>query len=478
VVNNDFQVYQHEIKAGLKDILLGPSHASIVYSVDIGINEKLSKVVKSASCDNKPGLFNFSSILVTTGKNKNDDVFLNEELVKSYQTCIDKPVNYEHDSTDIRGYIKSVQILDDDYKSVDLAALPDKIHLGVHSVLWTQWEDKEKEKSIGALIEEILNGKWKVSQECFFKGFDYALTDKQGQNYIIARNEDSSFLTSTLRIYGGTGEFEGYTVSRVLRNIIFNGQGLVKKPANPESVIFVETCPFAVAKSTNNVYDILERENTQARETQMADSNEVLVNELKGAKASLEAKVNELQDKLVKIETSQASAKLDELKAEIDSKDKEIKGLIDKVAGLETVKSELNVKFEEANKKAKEAEDKLATIAAEQVKVTRIGLLVEAGLDKEAATAKFEKFAKLDDEMFKEIVELTKSSVKPVAPKQDEPAKAAGKVLESAQASDISAVSGGENAKPEDKLEATRAALARWMNDSLEQARTKKHKKV
>ena len=46
---------------------------------------------------------------------------------------------------------------------------------------------------------------------------------------IVARNDESAFLTKHLRAYGGTGEYEGYKIGRSLRDISFSGKGLVSK---------------------------------------------------------------------------------------------------------------------------------------------------------------------------------------------------------------------------------------------------------
>jgi hypothetical protein len=44
-------------------------------------------------------------------------------------------------------------------------------------------------------------------------------------------------MTSHLKAYGGSGHYGGERVGRVLKNIIFSGKGLTKKPANPDSRI-------------------------------------------------------------------------------------------------------------------------------------------------------------------------------------------------------------------------------------------------
>lgn len=73
--------------------------------------------------------------------------------------------------------------------------------------------------------------------ECLFSDFDYSVVSPDGEMKVVARNDESAFLTKHLRVYGGKGVYEGYKVGRLLRNIAFSGKGLVNKPANPRSII-------------------------------------------------------------------------------------------------------------------------------------------------------------------------------------------------------------------------------------------------
>ena len=48
--------------------------------------------------------------------------------------------------------------------------------------------------------------------ECFFKGFDYGLLNSEtGEYKVLARNEETAFLTKYLRAYGGDGKHQNYT---------------------------------------------------------------------------------------------------------------------------------------------------------------------------------------------------------------------------------------------------------------------------
>ena len=119
--------------------------------------------------------------------------------------------------------------------------LPDKFHIVTGGVLYRQLSSRNIELSsrMEEIIEGIKKGEWFVSMEALFSDFDYALYKDSEAEKIIGRSEDSAFLTKHLRAYGGTGEYQGYKVGRVIKNITFSGKGLVRKPANPDSVFII-----------------------------------------------------------------------------------------------------------------------------------------------------------------------------------------------------------------------------------------------
>src|SRR5262249_41187146 len=93
------------------------------------------------------------------------------------------------------------------------------------------------------LLAEIAQGEYSVSMECLFNKFDYILTAPDGTTRIVARNDKTAFLTKHLRCYAGSGYYGDSKVGRVLRNIVFSGKGLVKNPANADSVILSPAAP-------------------------------------------------------------------------------------------------------------------------------------------------------------------------------------------------------------------------------------------
>ena len=73
--------------------------------------------------------------------------------------------------------------------------------------------------------------------ECIFNVFDYAVESPNGEYHVVARGENTAFLTQHLRAYGGGGVYQDHKVGRLLRNITFSGKGFVANPANPDSFI-------------------------------------------------------------------------------------------------------------------------------------------------------------------------------------------------------------------------------------------------
>ena len=63
--------------------------------------------------------------------------------------------------------------------------------------------------------------------ECIFRGFDYGIRKPDGTNHVLARDQDTAFLTQHLRAYGGDGIYQDHKIGRVLRQITFSGKGFV-----------------------------------------------------------------------------------------------------------------------------------------------------------------------------------------------------------------------------------------------------------
>lgn len=183
------------------------------------------------------------SILVTTNQNKNDDYFMPEEVWKARRTPVFKPTNINHMGNEnsenhIIGVITSSYPVDDNMEHLwDGENLPEKFHLAVDSYIWKKLFPKKTEE----IKEKMMKGELFVSMEVWFKDFGYVLTEKNDLSKIrlIERNEFTSFLSESLRRFGGSGEvtIDGiiYKIGRFLKDLTFAGIGIVNQPANPDS---------------------------------------------------------------------------------------------------------------------------------------------------------------------------------------------------------------------------------------------------
>ena len=209
------KIYPQEISDGVADLV--QSSASLAYCAPAilctgGDAETIAfaEKVKAESANPKQlDLYYIKSILVSTGWNKNDDVFTPEATFAARNTPEDKQFNFMHNENDIIGHITGSYVVDKEGNKVEAEEAPKDFDIISEAVLYNSWTDPENRERMKQIIAEIEEGKWFVSMECLFAGFDYALTDEYGKASILQRNEGSAFLTKHLRAYGGTGEYEG-----------------------------------------------------------------------------------------------------------------------------------------------------------------------------------------------------------------------------------------------------------------------------
>lgn len=361
----------------------------------------------------QPDLFYMDSILVSVGINKNDDYFDAAEVWAARKTPEDKQINYEHNEKDIIGHITSCYAVDHELKQipehVSVDQLPEKFHIITSGVLYLKWEDQDLSKRMHGILDEIQAGEGYVSMECLFNDFDYILIEENGKASIVNREATTSYLTKYLRAYGGDGVYQNKRIGRVIRNITFSGKGIVKKPANPDSIIFSDTSLVVVkaneingendtmAKLENDVtVDVKPDAEFQAMASQVKELTQLLADE---KKAKAEAKAQAERDAKAK-----ADADRQDLETSLKSKDQEIESLKAKLVDAEKAVEASAKKVEDAEKVAKTAADEVALIKANQKKADRIAQLVKAGKsDKDAAELEV-TFASVSDEAFDAIV--------------------------------------------------------------------------
>ena len=428
-MSNEIKIFKAEKEAGLEHAI--KSNAAIAYHAPVLLDQKppvthlqditslrdLPSLTRAASDDQD--VYKVYSVLVTTSWNKNDDVFDKSEVWAAKNTPKYKPTNIEHDERQIVGGIIDSWAVDDKFflmeENVDNKNLPDHYHIVVASVIYKQWQDPAYQNRANNLITEIEAGEKYVSMECLFHGFDYAIVDPNGKHHVVARNDESAFLTSHLRAYGGKGIYQDHQVGRLLRNITFSGKGFVAKPANPESVIFDNTKVFdfqSASTSSKNMFSDkigvitpVEAHNNKFVDTQESFdmSNDILNDQIRDLKEALEAAQadnKQLSDKLATANVEKYEITISELteaatvaaaqveKAEAD--------LAEANSSIETITSDL----EEKTQALEKAESYISEMKAAEKKRVREASLSEAGLSAEEAAAKMELFGDLSDDQF------------------------------------------------------------------------------
>lgn len=433
-------IFEQEIADGLEHLLATSasiSYANLAAPCSRTEQSSLKDKVKSIASYNDEDLYYSQSILVTSSWNKNDDIFDKYEVWAAKRTPEHKPTNLEHNEGIIVGHIisnwpitDSGEIIKDDISPEEL---PDKYHILTGSVIYRGFTIPELKERADKLIAEIDSGKKYVSMECFFKGFDYGVLNKTTGKYkILARNNETAYLTKYLKAYGGAGEHEDYKIGRVLRNITFSGKGYVDRPANEDSIIFANTL---IPEKNNEALEEKNKEiaqlgvsipqsnnNSETNIMPKAESNEVV----KEVEADAKAETQVVEETVVAqpvAEADAASAEILALKTENEKLVADIASLTEQVAAIEALKEEAAKKDKmakdmEAEKEKMKAElaSALETIAAYQEKekdamkkdkmFKRKASLVDRGVDDETAASVVEKFESMDDESFEAMASM------------------------------------------------------------------------
>ena len=147
------KIYKSELEAGLEDAI--KANASVAYSSPVSFytpNKKQKESIKNlvvaqdnATAENKDqyDLYYLSSILVSTGWNKNDDVFDLEETWGAKDTPVDKQFNFGHDESDIIGHITGSVVLDEGGNEVEDISNIEKFDIATSAVLYNSWTTPE-----------------------------------------------------------------------------------------------------------------------------------------------------------------------------------------------------------------------------------------------------------------------------------------------------------------------------------------------
>jgi uncharacterized protein YukE len=489
------KIFQREINDGVAELV--KSTASVAYCSPVSLHqgtveaandvihnpEVLAKVI--AENQDQHDLYYLEAVLVSTGWNKNDDVFTAKNTWAARNTPEDKQFNFMHDENDIIGHITGSYVLTKDGKAVadDDAARPDEFDIITQAVLYNSWTQAENRERMEEIIKEIPQGKWFVSMECLFAGFDYALIDPKGEAKILTRDEASAFLTKHLRAYGGTGEYEGYKIGRALSNISFSGKGLVSKPANPRSVILnsKSTASFNVNTDSKLSIGEINMSDQSLLEKQLAETKAELA-KAQSEVATVKSQIEEAKDKeyASKVEQFEAAAK--QAQATIDELNESIKSTQARVAELEdalAISKEVLAKAEKDMEEMKKKEEKdMEEMKKKEKMEKRKAALVEAGLDEEEVTATLASCEALDDTAFEAIAGMMKKkagkkyTLAAVFHVKDEEADASTQASEEAAETALDDVETSEaelnvGDDAEDEIAKAQASISEWFANNV-----------
>lgn len=477
------KVYQQEILDGLSEQI--KAQASIAYCAPAIIVDNIEldntwnisrsniEKIKASSNPNQVDLYYLKSILVSTGWNKNDDVFDPMQTWAAKSTPEDKQFNFMHNENDIIGHITGSYVVDRNGTKIissDIDNPPEEFDIVTEAVLYNSWTNPENRERMNKIIAEIESGKWFVSMECLFAGFDYAVIDKNGKAKTVARSEESAFLTKHLKAYGGTGEYEGYRIGRSLRDISFSGKGLVSKPANPRSIILDSSKAFSVTLDNDN-------SNVSKGDINMSDNN--LEKQLADLQNELASSKEETQTVKAEIETvnKDFAEKVSVLESTLAEKDLELQTSAEKIASLEATLSEREEKLNELSAAMDEMKKK------EKYRM-RKEKLVKAGFEDAEAEDSVNLYDALSDDAFEAVVAAMKKKWGMMKDKMKEEKKEMASETEvkaeTAEASDKEEISEElfEEVKTteatlvdasdvEDEVAATRASVAQWLEQNV-----------
>lgn len=460
------KIYENEINDNLKDVI--ESQGSIGFICDVVHDSKqeqlkaldivCTKEGNECSIENKTiaekqqDLYYMNSVLVSAGWNKNDDVFSTSALWAARNTPLQKPFNYMHDETDIIGHMTGSIVMTEDGSVLQEGTtteenLPERLDIVTSSVIYKSWSDLDMRMRIASLISEIDEGKWSVSMECAFSDFDYAIVTPDGQDKVLQRSENSSFLTKHLRAYGGSGEYEGYKLGRLLRGFYFSGKGLVEKPANPRSIILSKDVdPFNAANGTvnfNHFITLRESKMTKALNEvdQVGNSAKADVDESVLSSPNPETETQpvvdtSLAEKVEEIEKAMTAMsnkfmdminKKKEEKKKKEEEEAKMKPKAEESSEEDNVVTEseasklsdekiqaFEVKIKEKDEKIQAMQKELDEMKSSLANLSRKSILTEAGVSLEVAEKLIAKFSHASDEMFETVVELAKSQTSPI----------------------------------------------------------------
>ena len=415
------EIYKAEIEDGLGDLLSSTNsvaYCGVAKCFTPSTEEQESmKLIASEASENKDqiDLFYLESVLVSTGWNKNDDVFDPKETFAARTTPEDKPFNFMHNEKDIIGHITGNRVVDFQGNAIaeETENPPTEFNILTTAVIYKEWSDVDQRQRIQKILAEIEEGKWFVSMECLFPNFDYALVDKTGGTRVVPREESSAFLTKHLRSYGGSGKYEDYRVGRLLRNLSFSGKGLVSKPANPRSVILEGNRFFDESEAQILTISSIKENDMSDLDKQIDD----LRSELAEAKAANEV----LKEKVVAEQQAEFESKIQALEATIAEQ-------AEALEAKEAVVAEQAEALKHGEEDMKKKMEELRKMQKDKANMQRKAQLEDLGLEAEEAEATLAEFEDADDATFDKVL-AAMTTMRRKAVKHDEKEKEEEKAM-------------------------------------------------
>lgn len=400
------KIFAQEIADGIAEQIrsnMSVACLSLAQVDNLPHTQKPLEIAVASANPHQPDLFYLKSILVSTGWNNNDDVFMPEILWAARHTPEDKQFNFMHNEKDIIGHMTGSYVTDfsgGEFSNIDDSdfQIPSDFNIVNNAVIYTSWTDADLQERCDKTIAEIKDGKWFVSMECLFPAFDYQLKSESGSIEYITRSEATAHLSKHLRAYGGTGVYQGYKVGRVLKDLAFSGVGLVNKPANPKSVIIIGSADSEKVELSPELNTEEELVHCAANHTLGLpntsgenDMSKELELELEGVKAKLvEAEATIASLTSFKTEAETLSVNLKDVLAQIESTKAELTGTKATLLDVTKARDEAVAKWQGFEKKMKDEKRKAA--------------LAEAGCEDEDCSYADE----LSDDAFEKLVAAMK----------------------------------------------------------------------
>lgn len=396
-------------------------------------DEALQKAAASLQCQVPftQDLFSLSAIMLSSVINDNGDAFSQHELLRTAPSAVFKPVNLEHDPKDIRGSIVSAFVLDGiSGNRVNLEDpvddLGEVIHLAVNAIIYKHPAHDDLKAAAELLIKDIENRDIFVSMETVFTDFNFLMFDgsnRDPQNIVeIERNAETAFLTKHLKLFGGAGEYGGKSLARILNNTTLVGLGLVKRPGNPDSIIFdskdlgkfaMSTKKFSKNLTSSNqsgVY-IDKGENSHDTETEMSVHLEKENKELKDKVEVLTATIDELKEQhkesnieLLEKQVAELKQELNKSQADVVDLQKKIDQGIEAVEKLEAAKACMCKQYDQTVEENKTLQEKLNEMEADKATRSRLNVFLRKGYSEDDAKAAVEELKDATDDLFEVII--------------------------------------------------------------------------